>query len=170
MTLFCLFTWTEARLTMPTQRVNLYLTSCQIDQVQALSQPLSQQIIWGQNIPATSATRHRLSSQSPVSILALLTSSPWNIEFLSTVERAQNRGPGNVRPATSVFLIKDTRVKTVLQWRGGGGGAGLPQKASVGAVVGDNFECERYCMGDARQGTEILLMHVFNSPAQPSST
>lgn len=86
MTLFCLFTQTQVCLTTQKQRV----MPRQIDQVQALSWLVSQQIIWGQNVLATSAALYRLSPQSPVSILALLTSSPWNIEFLSAVERTQN--------------------------------------------------------------------------------
>lgn len=93
MTLLCLSTQTKVCLTIQKQRVNLCLTPCQIDQVQTLSWLVSQQIIWGQNVLATSAALYRLSPQSPVSILALLTSSPWNIEFLSAVERTQNTGP-----------------------------------------------------------------------------
>lgn len=143
MTLFCLFTQIEVCLTILRQRVNLCLTSCQIDQVQALSWPVSQQIIWGQNVLATSATLYRLSPQSPVSILALLTSSPWNIEFLSTVELTQNSGP---RRSTGYISVLNKR-----HWcqncAAVGGGCVEPRRALVvQTVVGDNFVCKSHCM------------------------
>lgn len=53
--------------------------------------------------------------QSPASVLALLTSSPWNIEFLSAGQLTQNSGALQFDRAASAFLIKAAGVKTVLR-------------------------------------------------------
>lgn len=77
--------------------------------------------------------------QSLVPILALLTSSPWNIEFLSTAEPTQNSSQCCLTGHMSVLNKRHWCQKSNRE------GCFVPQKTLVMQTVGDNFLCKSHC-------------------------